>query len=235
MDTVAVNGATIARMVDFLTRELDAAQKKLEELKQEKENAQARIEELNLVNNQLRGKVDELESGRVRAPVKRETQDDENPLFASGEAQDQSSRDAEKDARIKELEKSVEEYHKKFQRMGNQTRHDSDPETSSQSDDDDDDESEDDTQSADEDEEEDDDDDDDESGSDEEEQDVPSGVHDLESAQTRNAFSKILGDFPRVKGRPTFKKLRPVCASKINLEKYLASDPRTSWFVLACH
>jgi len=36
MDTVAVNGATVARMVDFLTRELDAAQKKLEELKQEK-------------------------------------------------------------------------------------------------------------------------------------------------------------------------------------------------------
>jgi len=133
--------------------------------------------------------------------------------------------------------------------VGNQTRHD--PETSSRSDDndDDDDESGDDTQSEDGDEEED---DDDESGSDEEEEEGKEGairgltenesaVRDLEvrccapqpifhllssvsqSAHTRNAFNKILGNFPLAKGRPSFKKLRPVCASKTNLEEYLAS------------
>lgn len=66
MDTVSVNSATIARMVEFLTRELDAAQKRLEELKQEKDNGQAHIEELSLVNSQLREKVAEFESGRVK-------------------------------------------------------------------------------------------------------------------------------------------------------------------------
>lgn len=36
MNTAAVNGAMVLRVVDFLMRELDAAQKKLEELKQAK-------------------------------------------------------------------------------------------------------------------------------------------------------------------------------------------------------
>ncbi|EDR16165.1 uncharacterized protein LACBIDRAFT_321405 [Laccaria bicolor S238N-H82] len=196
------------------------------------DNGQAHIEELSLVNSQLREKVAEFESGRVK--VKQEAQDDGKPLLTSREAQDQSSRDAE-DARIAELEKSVDEYRRKFQRpfpdtrvqacaVGNQTRHD--PETSSRSDDDD--ESGDETPSEDEEEEGD---DDDESGSDEDEgkedeglpeNSVP-GVRDLKSAHTLNALSKILGDFPQAKKRPRFGKLRPVSARATNLEEYLAS------------
>lgn len=201
------------------------------------------------MNSQLREKVAEFESGRVKvkqvstqevlAPRNsaimfyiKEAQDDGKPLLTSREAQDQSSRDAE-DARIAELEKSVDEYRRKFQRacaVGNQTRHD--PETSSRSDDDD--ESGDETPSEDEEEEGD---DDDESGSDEDEgkedeglpeNSVP-GVRDLKSAHTLNALSKILGDFPQAKKRPRFGKLRPVSARATNLEEYLASDPRTSW------
>lgn len=114
-------------MVDILTRDLDAAQKKLEELKQEKENTETRLEELDLVNGQLREKVAELESERANVPLKQETQDDEKPFLASHQAQDQSCRDAEKDARITKSEKSVDEYLRNFQRasaVGNQTRHD---------------------------------------------------------------------------------------------------------------
>lgn len=66
MDTVAVNGVTIARMVDFLTR----ARRSSEEAR----GAQARKGKC---ASPYRGKVDELESGRVKAPVKRETQDDD--------------------------------------------------------------------------------------------------------------------------------------------------------------